>query len=183
MIKRIFRKIKAKITGEKTVEELVKHGLVLGKNVSIQKDVSFDYGHCWLISIGDNCTLAPRVHILAHDASTIRHIGYAKIGRVTIGENTFIGAGTIILPGVTIGENVIIGAGSVVSKDIPDNTVAVGNPATMVSSTSAYLEKHKGNINVRPTYTRDWTTNGGITEKQKKQMISDLESVTIGYTE
>ena len=80
-----------------------------------------DDSHAWLIEIGDNVTLAPRVHILAHDASTKLYLGYTKIGRVRIGNDVFIGHVTIILPGVTIGDNVVIGAGSVVKSDIPDN--------------------------------------------------------------
>lgn len=51
------------------------------------------------------------MQILAHDASTKRYLGYTKIGRVLIGNNVFVGAGTIILPSVAIGNNVIIGAG------------------------------------------------------------------------
>jgi acetyltransferase-like isoleucine patch superfamily enzyme len=51
-----------------------------------------------------------------------------------IGKNTFIGVGAIILPGVNIGDEVIIGAGAVVTKDIPSNTIAVGNPARVIKS-------------------------------------------------
>lgn len=64
-----------------------------------------DPSHCWLITIGDNVTMAPRVHILAHDASTCHHLGYARIGRIDIGNNVFIGADTVVLPGVYIGSN------------------------------------------------------------------------------
>lgn len=51
---------------------------------------------------------------------------------VTIGDNVWIGGGAIIMPGVTIGDNVVIGAGSVVTKDIPDNTIAYGNPCRVI---------------------------------------------------
>jgi len=51
---------------------------------------------------------------------------------VTIGDKAWIGGGVIILPGVTIGDNVTIGAGSVVTKDIPDNVLALGNPCKVV---------------------------------------------------
>lgn len=102
-----------------------------------------DPGHCWLISIGDNVTLAPRVHILAHDASTKRILGYTLIGRVTIGNNVFIGAGSIILPNVKIGNNVIVGAGSVVSRTIPDNSAALGTPARIICSYEEFVEKRK----------------------------------------
>lgn len=71
----------------------------MGKNVHIQEGVILDPGHCWLIDIGDNVTIAPRVHILCHDASTKNGIGYTKIGVVKIENNVFIGANTTILPG------------------------------------------------------------------------------------
>ena len=57
-------------------------------------------------------------------------------GDVHIGENAWIGAGVVIVPGVTIGRNTVIGAGSVVTKDIPDNVVAVGNPCRVLREVS-----------------------------------------------
>lgn len=57
---------------------------------------------------------------------------------VHIGENTWIGAGSIILPGITIGKNVVIGAGSVVTRDIPDNVVAVGNPCNVLRNVTRF---------------------------------------------
>ena len=64
------------------------------------------------------------VTVLAHDASTQIPLGVSKVGRVTIGNEVFVGRGTIILPNVTIGDRVVIGAGSVVTKDIPSGSVA-----------------------------------------------------------
>ena len=61
--------LKIKIRGSMNLKQLIKDGLVVGKNFDAMKDVIIDPGHCWLIEIGDNVTLAPRVHILAHDAS------------------------------------------------------------------------------------------------------------------
>ena len=75
------------------LEIAIENGLTIGKNVAVMGEVILDPGHCRLIEIGDNVTIAPRVHILAHDASTKRELGYTKIGRVTIGNNVFIGAG------------------------------------------------------------------------------------------
>ena len=84
-------------------------GVKIGDGTKIQGDVIIDYSHYWLIEIGKNVTLAPRVHILAHDASTKRELGYAKLGVTTIGDDVFVGANSIILPGVTIGAGSILG--------------------------------------------------------------------------
>lgn len=62
---------------------------------------------------------------------------------IVVGNDVYIGNNVIILPGVTIGNNVVIGAGAVVSKDIPDNSVAVGVPARVIKTTDEYLEKIK----------------------------------------
>ena len=61
-----------------------------------------------------------------------RNSGYEYGIPVTVGDNVWIGGNTVILPGVTVGSNVVIGAGSVVSKDIPDNTIAAGNPCKVI---------------------------------------------------
>jgi len=158
--------------------KLKKRGLNVGKNVFIGTDVSIDPSYPWLISIGDDCTLTERVIILAHDASTFRHLGYTKVGKVIIGQQTFIGAGSIILPGITIGNNVIIGAGSVISKNIPDNSVAAGNPAVIVCSTFDYIERHKKNMKSSPVF--NWTLDAEISEENKKIMSEKLQN-KIGY--
>jgi serine acetyltransferase len=64
-----------------------------------------------------------------------------KFGRVKISDNVYIGARVILMPGVTVGQNCIIGAGSIVTKDIPDNSLAVGSPARVIKTTSEYAEK------------------------------------------
>ena len=117
-----------RLRGDFTTERLISMGLMCGKNFTRMKDVILDPSHCWLIEIGDNVTMAPRVHILCHDASTKGFLGYTKIGRVTIGNNVFMGENSIVLPNVHIGNNVIIGASTVVTKNIPSNSIAVGNP-------------------------------------------------------
>lgn len=106
--------------------------MVVGKNFNRMHGVILDDSHCWLITVGDNVTMAPRVHILAHDASTCHHLGYARIGRVDIGDNVFIGADAVVLPGVSIGSDSVIGANSTVTKSIPSGVVAAGNPAKVI---------------------------------------------------
>ena len=90
---------------------------------------------CAEIRIGDDCFLAPNVQIYtAHhplDAST-RNSGLELASPVTIGNSVWIGGGAIILPGVTIGDGAVIGAGSVVTRDVPANVVAAGNPCRVI---------------------------------------------------
>jgi maltose O-acetyltransferase len=155
---------------------LRRQGLILGKNVHIGLDVILDPTCPWLISIGDDCTITSRVIILAHDASTKKHIGYTKIARVKIGSKTFIGMGSIILPGVTIGNNVVIGAGSIVTKDIPDDSIAVGNPAKIIEKTSQFKEFHEKQLKDFPIFKEGWTNETGITEDKKKEMRDILEN-------
>ncbi len=87
------------------------------------------------VIFGDNVFLAPHVSIYTAghpiDAEIRNtHVEYAK--PVTIGSDVWIGGNTVINPGVTIGSNAVIGSGSVVTKDIPDNTVAAGNPCKVI---------------------------------------------------
>lgn len=87
------------------------------------------------VKIGDNCQMAPNVSIYTaghpiHPVS--RNSGYEYGKEVTIGDNVWIGGNSVICPGVTIGDHVVIGAGSVVTKDIPDWSVAAGNPCKVI---------------------------------------------------
>ena len=155
-------------------------GMKVGSNFGRLNGVILDPSHCWLISIGDNVTMAPRVHILCHDASTKQFLGYTKIGRVNIGNNVFIGAESVVLPGVTIGNNVIIGANSTVTKSIPDNMVAAGTPAKIISSLEEYLSKNREKIKTASVYGVDYTLRGNLTEDKKEQMVEELEG-QMGY--
>lgn len=178
-----IKKIAYRLRGEVTTEELVKRGLVVGKNFKRLNQVKIDDSHTWLIEIGDDVTLAPRVHILAHDASTKAFLGYTKIGRVSIGNRVFIGAESVILPGVTIGSDVIIGANSTVTHDIPDGVVAVGSPARILCTTAEYLAKERKRIKTAPVYGEDYTLRGNTTEEKKQQQKKDLANGQIGYVD
>lgn len=133
----------------------------LGDNVVIKPPFQCDYGYnlilghnvfmnygcsildCNVVEIGNNVLLAPNVQIYAAYHPTdhslrLKDLEYAD--KVKIGDNTWIGGGSIILNGVTIGKNSVIGAGSVVTKDIPDNVVAVGNPCRVIK----HLDEEEG---------------------------------------
>ena len=147
-MKKIIRIILEYLRGEpQHIEKLYKRGLKVGKKFNRMGGVIIDPSHCNHIRIGDNVTLAPRVHILAHDASTYLFFGKTRAANVVIGNDVFIGASSIVLPGVKIGNRVIIGAGSVVTKNIPDNSVAVGNPAKVICSVDDYIAKEKAKMN------------------------------------
>ena len=83
------------------------------------------------------------VNLLCLDASTQKTLGFTKVGRVNIGSNVFVGSKTVILPNVTIGDNVVIGAGSIVTKNIPSNSIAVGNPCRPIGTFDEYISKQK----------------------------------------
>lgn len=171
----MFRKILAKIRGERNLDLLVKNGMKLGQNYSIANDAVIDGSHCWLIDIGDNVTITARCIILAHDASMKRDLGYAKIGNVKIGNNVFIGVNSVILPNSTIGENTIVGAGSVVCGELEANSVYVGCPARKVATKESFLEKHKSKIDGKcPVFGEEYTLRANISDELKADMKSKM---------
>lgn len=153
----------------------IKTNLVLRKNVFVGRGVSIDPEFYWLISIGRSSTLTNGVTILAHDGSTSNQGGYNKIGRVSIGENTFIGTKSIILPGIKIGDNVILGAGSVVTKNIPNGSVAAGNPAIVIGSTAEYYRKHNENVKLQKkvVFENGWGSIKNIKAIMKEKLKED----------
>ena len=106
-----------------------------GNNLYINYDCTIlDCNHIYL---GNNVLLAPKVQIYTAYHPTdpeIRLTGKELASPVVIGNNVWLGGGVIVCPGITIGNNVTIGAGSVVTKDIPDDVVAVGNPCRVIKS-------------------------------------------------
>lgn len=151
----IVRKIAIMLFPELDLKILQKWGLRLGKNTYIGSSLGIDHKYCWLISIGDNCIISPFVSILAHDASSERSLGFCRLGRISLGSNVFVGINSIIFPNVKIGDNVIIGAGSVVTHDIPSDCVVAGNPASVIKSTSEFMQKHKMGIDKLPIYINE----------------------------
>lgn len=164
------------------VEMYKRMGVKIGENCQFQFGVTIDYSHHWLVQIGNDVILAPKVHILTHDASTKMHLGYSRIANVIIEDKVFVGANTIILPGVKIGKNAIVGAGSVVTKSIPENSVYAGNPAKMICTTFDYLKTKKQQMLDLPKYDKTWTLNK-ISSKQKVQMFNELEEHGGGFVD
>lgn len=162
---------------------LVRRGLKLGENCYIVRSAYIDAATPWLISIGDNCTITANVVILSHDATTKRYLNYSKIGAVTIGNRVFIGAGAIILPNVHIGDNAIIGAGSVVTRDVPENSIAIGNPAKIVGTTQEFVKAHAAKLRSGVCFPREgWAEGQGLT-KERKQVMKEKVDGKIGYAD
>jgi maltose O-acetyltransferase len=89
-----------------------------------------------VITIGDHVRIGPRCQLLTalhpvedHDR---RRAGWERPMPISIGPNSWLGGGVIVCPGVTIGENAVVGAGSVVTRDVPAQVLAIGNPATVI---------------------------------------------------
>lgn len=176
----LIKEIIYRLRGDYTTEKLISMGMQVGDNFKRLNGVILDPGHCWLIEIGNNVTMAPRVHILCHDASIKGFLNYTKIGRVTIGNNVFIGAESVVLPGVTIGNNVVIGANSTVTHNIPDNSVAVGSPARVISTLDEYLEKERRRMETSPCYGEDYTLRKDVSVEKRMRQKQELDG-KIGY--
>lgn len=110
-----------------------------GRNIEVGEDFFANYNLVILdvgkVKIGKNAQIAPNVAIYTaghpiHPDS--RNSGYEYGISVTIGDNVWLGGNVCIMPGVTIGDNAVIGAGSVVTKDIPSNVIAAGNPCRVI---------------------------------------------------
>ena len=104
-----------------------------------------------MVKIGKNCTITPGVTVMTHDYGLRVLKGVygdvlGQVAKVEIGDNVYIGMHATIVAGVTIGNNVIVGANSLVSKDIPDNCVAAGNPARVICTLDEYFAKRKAAV-------------------------------------
>ncbi len=129
-----------------TIETAKHRGLKVGKNLYVQGIPNFG-SEPFLIEIGDNVTIAENVGFINHggDARVTKRIEKFKdgrnFGRIKIGNNTFIGKGSILMPGVSVGNNCIVGSLSIVSSSVPDNSVYAGIPAKFICTIDEYGER------------------------------------------
>ena len=134
-----------------------KKGMQVGENVTCMNNVDFG-SEPYLVKLCDNVRISSNVTFITHDGGTWafrdqeKYKSVIKYGRIEVGERTFIGANSTIMPGVTIGKRCVIGAGSVVTKDIPDGSVACGVPARIIMTTNEYAEKCLANT---PSYDEE----------------------------
>lgn len=132
------------------VKWLRSKGIMIGENVLFRDPFStlVDCSRPSLVTIGNNVDINRNFQILTHDWGCYVFRNKYKdfinsSGKVTIGNNIYFGTNVIILKGVTIGDNCIIGAGSIVNRDIPADSVAIGNPCRVVCTIDEYYEKRK----------------------------------------
>lgn len=120
-----------------------KQGASIGENSRIQ--IRSLGTEPYLVQIGDHCTIASNVAFLTHDGAvwvfTEEFPTLQKFGAIRILDNCFIGTNAIILGDLTIGPNSVVGAGSIVTKSIPPNVVAAGNPARVICTIDEYKKK------------------------------------------
>lgn len=148
MIKKIFNKIKCKANYIKWLREV--GGVEIGDNCEIYPSANFG-SEPYLISLGNHVRINSGVQLITHDGGVwvlreyLDILGHEKIdlfGQIKIGNNVHIGTNAIIMPNVIIGNNVIIGCGAVVTKNIPDNSIAVGVPARIIKTIDEYTKQH-----------------------------------------
>ncbi|MBU3129320.1 sugar O-acetyltransferase [Clostridium tagluense] len=120
-----------------------------GYNISIGENFYSNYNctilDCAKVTIGDNVMFAPNVSLFTAGHPIHfepRNAGLEYAFPINIGNNVWLGGGVIVNPGITIGDNVVIGSGSVVTKDIPPNSIAVGNPCKVIRQISEEDKKY-----------------------------------------
>lgn len=119
-----------------------RRGVTIGKNVYLGMYCVIDNAYPEYVYIEDNVSLAGNVIVIAHTNpyGHFKNVVESSVAPVVIKEGAWIADGAIILRGVTIGRNAIVSAGTVVDKDVPDNSLAKGNPMKIVADFSALME-------------------------------------------
>ena len=163
-----------------------------GDHVFIGNNTYINYNCCFLdsakVTIGDyvymgpNCNIFTPCHPIHYELRKEKVTEYAL--PVTVGSHSWIGGDVVITPGVTIGENCVIGAGSVVTKDIPDNSIAVGNPCKVIRQVN---DKDREYINslILDDETKDskYKQENGYVYSAKDEAIFNIVKDTVHYVE
>lgn len=151
-IRKLINKIEFLLCSrEHYVQILRRGGVTIGEDCYIEKDTLFG-SEPYLIKLGNSVRISSGVKFVTHDGGmwVLRKMGICPdgdiFGPIEIKDGTHIGWNAIIMPNVTIGSNCIIGCGAVVTKNIPDNSVAVGVPARVIETVDTYYEKNKSKI-------------------------------------
>ncbi len=127
-------------------------GTFIGENTYIAPNVYLDVSHKpGKIKIGSNCNITRNVVVLSHTDTRLggprkiweEYGGERTFGETIIGDNVFIGVNSVIMPGAKIGDNSIIGALSFVRGEIPEGSIAVGNPAKVIGKTMDHVKGQK----------------------------------------
>ncbi|HHQ4479270.1 TPA: acyltransferase [Aeromonas veronii] len=164
LIKRVFSRVKT-IRDETKFYKYKKLNIGVGTQYSLE---NLDGIAPQLITIGNDCVIAPKAVILTHDACLLPTTGRYIFKRVEIGSRVFIGYGAVIMPGITIGNDVIVGSNCVVTKDIPSNTVVVGVPARAIGKTSDLGARLETEL-IKPVF--DWRKPISARDIIKQQLI------------
>lgn len=138
-----YKKIKKIDDSDYNICMMRKRGIIIGEGCRMFTQIGSL--EPTLISIGDNVTVSADVSFCTHDNAIIKAIEGKTdvVGKISIGNDCFIGMRSIIMYGVTLGDNCIVGAGSVVTRSFPPHTVLAGNPAKAICTTEEYAEKYK----------------------------------------
>ena len=144
-IKNIFFKLtfNEKAIYNNKLKIMKKHGIKYGKNLRCFSNILGP--ESYLITIGDNVTISTDVKFITHDNSVIKLAlnGTDVFGKINIGDNCFIGSGSIVLPGVTLANNIIVGAGSIVTKSFNEENIVIGgNPAKKICDIEDFKRKN-----------------------------------------
>lgn len=156
--------------GDRLIDYLRKQGMKIGEKPRIFCDISTS--ESYLVEIGDNVTISNDVQLITHDASISKVLPeYSDLfGKITIGNNCFIGARSIIMYGVTLPDNTIVASGSVVTKSVAESGKIIGgNPAKVIGSVNDFAEKAKKYaVNIH-----------GMTAEQKRELLKNEEKLVI----
>lgn len=167
----ICAKIRAKLFGggkETLNKYLRKKGMTIGKGSKTASQLKT--AEPYLITIGDNVTISHGVDFITHDNSVCKIFGVSHdlYGKITIGNNCFIGAHAIVMYGCSIADNVIVGAGSVVTKSITkSNVIVAGNPAKIIGTWDKYEQKVRDNV----------IHAGHLSYERKKELVMNSSSL------